>query len=320
MQKIRYIIQVLGLFALLTGCDDLIYDDLSDCPQGVNFQFYEQTPCQDSPSYPTAISQVRVFAFDSNNVLTEVYEAKDIVLTADYLLETPFYKVGTFTFVAWGGTDLDFYDFSSFEKNKTTKDQMFVSLQRQSAEFSGKTQPLYYGISSPLSIEDRAKEGTFYDLVTFNMQELTNRIRLTVHGLSETENYSVTITDDNGVYDFDANFAPDDRFDYISEVYREGKLLKVDFAIMKLAEGRNARLTIKNTRTGEIIYDVNLIEGLIMYKGENGEPPYSLLCDHDFYIDIKFGESPEPGDEETYMLLKIVVNDWNVVTRPVILE
>lgn len=318
MRKIFYIIQILGLLTLFAGCNDLIYDDLSDCEQGVNFTFYAQTPCQTGPSYPAEIKQVRVFAFDSKNVLVEVYEDKSAVLAPEYLLKTFFNQLGTFTFVAWGGTDLDSYDFSSFEKNKTTKDQMLVSLKRQSDQFPANAEPLYYGISEPLTIIDRTDEGSFFDLVKFNMQELTNRITFNIQGLSETADYSVTITDDNGVYDFDANFAPDSRFDYITDVYRDQGNLLANFSVMKLAENRNTHLTIKNITTGKVVYEVNLIDDLILYTGDTGmKPPYSLECDHDFIVVIKFIDDPE-GDE-THIRLEVNVNDWNVINRTVIL-
>lgn len=318
MRKLLYIIQILVLSFISTGCDNLIYDDLSDCHQGVDFAFYTQTPCESGPSYPAVIEQVRIFAFDSNNVLAEVFEDKNAILSSDYFLRTYFNKVGTFTFVAWGGADLDSYNFSSFEKNKTTKDQMFVSLKRQSAEFAEKAQPLYYGVSNPLTITNRADMGSIFDYVKINLQELTNRLSFNIQGLSKVSEYSVTITDDNGVYDFNADFAPDSRFNYITDVYHNDGNLLANFSIMKLAENRNARLTIKNKTTGKIVYEVNLIEDLIMYTGDSGQaPPYSLECDHDFVIVIKFEGNPEAL--ETYMLLKVVVNDWNVITRPVIL-
>lgn len=87
---------------------------------------------------------------------------------------------------------------------------------------------------------------------------------------------------------------------------------------MKLAEGRNVRLAITNTTTGKVVYEVNMVDDLIMYRGDSGEPPYKLECDHDFNIVIVFQENPEKG--ENYMLMKVVVNDWNVIKREVIVE
>jgi len=306
------------LISVPSGCDRMIYDDLSECPQGVNFAFYTQTPCESGPSYPKAIKQVHVFAFDENEVLAEEYAATDVALSADYLLKTPFYKVGKFTFVAWGGEDLSTYDFSQFTKGTTTKQQMFLSMKKQAGKVSTHPLPLYYGASpEPLVITDRTDLGSIFDLVSFNMQEFTNRIRFTIHGLSKEDAHSVVITDDNGNYDFNADYAPDTRFDYTSPVHRDGDMLKADFTVMKLAEGRDTRFTLTNTTTGKVIYSADLVDDIIMYRGDSGEPPYRLECDHDFNIIIVF--EPNPESQTTYMLTSIIVNDWNVVKRPVIL-
>ena len=59
---------IMLLACCLIGCDSAVFDDLSDCPQGVNFHFYSQTPCGQFPDYPSDIRQVRVFAFDEKDV------------------------------------------------------------------------------------------------------------------------------------------------------------------------------------------------------------------------------------------------------------
>lgn len=312
------LIWILLLMVTFAGCDSLIYDDLSECPQGVNFTFYSQSPCENGPSYPKAIKQVRVFAFDENEILVEEYAENDLALSAGYLLESSFYKVGKFTFVTWGGEDLSSYDFSQYTKGTTTKKQMLLSMKKQSNEVNKHPLPLYYGASTqPLVINDRTNLGSIFDLVSFNMQELTNRIRFTIHGLSKEDTYSIMITDDNGNYDFDAEYAPDTRFDYTSPTHRDGNMLKADFAVMKLAEGRNTQLTITSTTTEEIVYSVDLVDDIIMYRGDFGEPPYQLECDHDFNIIIVFQPNPEAETKETYMLMSILVNNWKVVKREV---
>ncbi len=191
-------------------------------------------------------------------------------------------------------------------------------MKKQAGKVSTHPLPLYYGASpEPLVITDRTNLGSIFDLVSFNMQELTNRIRFTIHGLSKEDTYNVVITDDNGNYDFNANYAPDSRFDYTSPVHRDGDMLKADFTVMKLAEGRDTRFTLTSTTTGKVIYSVDLVDDIIMYRGDSGEPPYRLECDHDFNIIIVF--KPNPEAQTTYMLTSIIVNDWNVVKRPVIL-
>lgn len=307
------------LMLITAGCDDLIYDDLSECPQGVHFRFYRQTPCEDSPFYPSEIRQIRLFAFDENNVLVEEFSVNNALLTADYLLTTPFNRMGTFTFVAWGGTDLASYQISDYQVGSTTKEQMLLMLQREADRITTQPGSLFYGVSEPLTIADKSDMGSFFDLVSINMQELTNRVRFTIHGLTSENSYSVVITDDNGNYDFDGNFAPDSPFDYIRPLQRDGEVLKTDFILMKLAEGGETHLTITNTTTGKVIYSVDLVDDIIMSRYESGEPPYRLECDHDFNVMIVFERLPEEEIKETYMMISIWVNDWNVVSRDIVL-
>ena len=52
----------------LIGCNSAVFDDLGSCPQGVYFQFYRQTPCEQFPGYPSDIREVRVFVFDDDDL------------------------------------------------------------------------------------------------------------------------------------------------------------------------------------------------------------------------------------------------------------
>jgi hypothetical protein len=55
-----------------------------------------------------------------------------------------------------------------------------------------------------------------------------------------------------------------------------------------------------------------------MYRGESGAPPYRLECDHDFNVIIVFEQVPDdPSEQETYMVMRVWVNDWNVISREV---
>ena len=81
---------------------------------------------------------------------------------------------------------------------------------------------------------------------------------------------------------------------------------------MKLEEGRNTLVSLVNKTTGEILYTANLVDDIIMFRGDSGEPPYSLEGDHDFPITLKL-----KYEKETWTLVQATVLDWNVVSRPV---
>ena len=68
---------------------------------------------------------------------------------------------------------------------------------------------------------------------------------------------------------------------------------------MKLEEGRNAFVSLIDKTTGEILYTANLVDDILMFRGDAGEPPYSLECDHDFPITLKL-----KYEKETWMLIQ----------------
>ena len=320
--KIKYIsflTLAIVLFCCLAGCDSIVYDDLSGCPQGVNFEFYRQTPCEQSPYYPTEIRQLRIFAFDEKERLVDVFSEKDITLSPDYRYSVPFNRKGKFTFVAWGGSDLSAYDFSSFKKGITSKQEMKVALRLERKRVPSAPGPLYIGFSG-ISSDGKEESGTVYKRVAFNMQELTYRIHFTIKSTPVPfpvgGNFLIKIEDDNGVYDFSGKIAPCERFEYTTDVVCDTNgVLKADFMLMKLDEGRNAIASVIDKTTGKTIYTANLVDDIILYKEDFGIPPYSLECHHDFPITLIF-----INGRETWNLIRATVLDWNVVSRPVELD
>lgn len=312
IKRTLYFIPLLSCLSIFSSCDNAVYDDLRECPQGVDFKFYRQTPCSISPSYPSDVKQVRVFAFDGNGVLVGEYSDSQVFLSADYKLSALLPAGNTFTFVVWGGGNLSECRFSSFEKGKTKKDDMLLSLIHEQGTDISKSSPLCYGaISRPVDLSVHAEEGSVYESVSINLEEITSHINLTIKGLLSTDKYAVRITQESDTYGFDGDFHPASEFEYAPSLHREGTVLRTDFMTMKLIEHHGPRLSVINTTSGKTVYTAALVDDLIMYRGDSGEPPYSLSCTHDFDIELTI---------ESHVLVKAVVNDWNVITRPVELD
>ena len=121
IRSVHYIAFIMLLVYCLIGCNSAVFDDLGSCPQGVYFQFYRQTPCEQFPGYPSDIREVRVFVFDDEDLLVGEFSDKKAVLSADYSLSATLRYTGKLTFVAWGGSDLEAYDFSDFREGVTTQ-------------------------------------------------------------------------------------------------------------------------------------------------------------------------------------------------------
>lgn len=315
---LRNISNVMALAAIFatTACDSLIYDNLKDCSQELVFQFYRQTPCETQPYYPVDLKDVRLFVFDEQQILTEEYAAADLTLTSDYKLVVPFDHQGDFTFVAWGAGDMADYDESAFTKGVTTKDQLTMTLKHAAGEVAAKPSAFYFGEQNdPVGRHYTHREGSHSDSVAINMQEMYNRINLTVYGLDSTVTYNSYIADTNDSYDFEGNRVEGrPEFIYSSQQDQRSGILRSRFTTLKLEENRGTRLVIENAATHVAVFDVKLVDELIMYRGIFGEPPYSLQCDHDFNVVVVLTLDKTTG---TYMCIQAVVNDWNVVKRAV---
>ena len=319
IRSVHSVAFIVLLACCLIGCNSAVFDDLGRCPQGVNLQFYSQTPCERFPDYPSDIREVRVFAFDDEDLLIGEFSDKKAILSADYSLSATLRHTGKLTFVAWGGSDLEAYDFSDFREGITTRQEMQVSLRLKNGRISSAPGSLYVGFAS-ISLENREDMGSVYERVAFNMQELTYRVHFTVSSILSPfpadEDFIIRIEDDNGVYDFNGRIALCERFEYVTEAVRDAEgALKADFTLMKLEEGRNAIVSLIDRTTGETLYTADLVDDILMFRGDAGEPPYSLECDHDFPITLKLKYG-----RKTWTLVQATVLDWNVISRPIELE
>lgn len=319
-RQLTYFLASLAGMLLLSGCHSTVYEDLSDCPQGVDFAFYVQTPCATEPSYPAEIKQLRLFAFDEAGKLVREISASDVALSRDYLLHTDYYRVGKSDFVAWAGSDLSLLDFGSFTPGTTTKEQMIIALKRQAESFAGLIPPIYVGRpdKGTLTQEDRSELGTFYDRVVIHLEQITNRLNITLTGLDPEHKYSVRVEDSNSKYHIDGTFAPDTRFSYLpKDLAMEERTVTATIDVMRLATGRGALLIVTDETDGREIMRKNLVEDLLLARTPDAAArPYSLECDHLFDIRIDFDLDLDKG---TYVAVFATINKWNVVFRDVIL-
>ncbi len=301
---------------LLTSCHKCVHEDLSKCPQGLDFVFYEPSPTNPTKKhYPDAVKEVRVFAFDEQGRLIREFSQKEIVLSEGYFLRTDYYRVGTTDFLAWAGGDLSQLDFSAFVPGKTTREEMIVALKRQVDSYQGAIAPIYVGVpdNGPLTQEGGRNQGSIYDRVPIRLTQITNRLNFTVRGLHPRHDYTIQVVDDNSRYTIAGKIAEDDRFVYKpSDLKKEKTTFTAWMDVMKLEKGRNARLIVTDTTTGKEIFNENLVEGVLLKTGPTGTASTNTLDRHVFDIVLIFEYDK---NVETYMAVRGSVNNWNIVFR-----
>lgn len=304
---------MVGLLALLTGCHCAIYEDLSDCPQGIVFSFDIRYP--GARAYDDGVREIRLFAFDEQGKLISEIKDSPVKFSKDYSLTTDLYRPGEkLTFVTWAGADLSQYDFAGFTPG-TSLTEMTVALAHQGAELGAKASPLFVGTTTePLLQQERV--GTVMDSVHISMEQLTNRVYFSISGLDPERQYTIHIGAANSRYAGTGKLLPEEPFTYLpaDEICVDGTL-EADFDILKLDPSLAYPVEVIDKETSEVVYSLDLIDLIARGHRLHPEAPELLIeRNHNYEILINLQKSGEPG---TYMAIQAFICEWNVVSRDV---
>jgi hypothetical protein len=288
----------------LSACN--IYDDRSDCPQGIHARFYSRTTCSTDTLYPEAISNLHLYVFDADGRLVSDATERGVSLTPHYE-RTVEAADGVYTVVAWSGVDVEGLEVATpLSQGTTRKEDLLFRLKQngtRAASLAGKQ--LYYGESKPVYLPDPADYGSVFRTVHINMLEQTNRINVSVEGLPHAASYEIAVeTRLNGI-SFDGKPASGVSMEYPSgEVTTTDGVLRSSFTTLTMATGMQTQLVVRDKNTTQELYRGDLL-GTLLLKN----PAVNLECDHDF--DIRFTTADKCGCGE-YMITEIWVNNWLV--------
>jgi len=289
------------ILSLLTGC---IRDDHGDCVQGINIRFYFKTPCQLDTVYPEGIKDITLCIFDKNDVLIYYSQSEDVKLQKDYM-QTVEIASGLYTVVAWSGLDNNLYDPSPLVSGTTKKNDLMFRLRRTAETATNiEGNKVYVGQSPAVYVSQASGSESLFERATVNLQEITNRISISVEGLDNPQNYIIDIESNNGSMNIDGSIAYDDFIDYISESVVKDRTLETTITLLKLDTSNSSTLVIKSRSDGTEVYRESLL-GTLLLKNPN----VNLACDHDFTIKFTAKDQCNCG---TYTIMEIWVNNWLV--------
>jgi hypothetical protein len=277
---------------------------MKDCPQGINVRFYSKIACSLDTVYPEQVQDLILCVFDNNGRLVSCQQDNSVEMQAEYI-QTIKAENGLFTVVAWAGLKAGPYDIRLPEEKITTKADLLFRLQRaaqQAVSIEGKR--VYYGESPTVFLPDPEEAGSVFENTAINLQEITNRVTISVEGLPNTEEYAVVIESANGSMNIDGSIAQDDIIRYASQpVVKEG-IVEADFTLLKLETGHHNTLIIQDKKNDRELFRGDLLGTLLLRN-----PGVNLACDHDFMIRFTMKDQCKCGD---YMIMEIWVNNWLV--------
>lgn len=307
----RIWITLLALGTILWGCNSLVYDDLSDCPQGVYVKFYSMTPCEVDSTFIGQVSDLHLFAFNEQDMLVSMTALKDVNLDRNNQILVPLSN-GYYSFIGWAGVN-DKFTMSSFTEGVTTKKDVMLTLKSQNnrAVALG-DHKVWQGISPVVFLEDPAEVGTQYKYTAVNLQEVTNRINVEVElhesvlGDTDPRDYVIEISSANGTINIDGTMPLNkEALTYPATIAYTNNNLTASYSLMDLKTGYNNLISVKNVVTDELIWQGDLL-GTVLLKNDN----VNLACDNDF--DVKFVIKDKCLNCGTYICWAIYVNDWQI--------
>ena len=305
MNKIKYYLCIMiGVMLALSAC---IKENMDDCHLGTRIIFsYDEADMGATPKDELDLENAILYVFDSSNRFVNSYKIENPQLDEFYdnlISLIP----GDYSFVVWFNPVAPYaITPPNPVRGQTLKSDAHFLLQIPSTSGKIINQPATH---FPFVLYGQ-KEETIQDneenVVMIPVYENTNRINITLRGLHRTaDTYRFSITDDNGIYTFDNEFAPCDPFSYVTHAQYPSmeETLSASLTVLQLADNRSPVLSIDNTNTGENIFpgmigiNNNLIEIIrSFYQGD-------FRKKHLYDIDIEFKEEG----------LEVWINGWELV-------
>lgn len=327
---------------LATSCDNVIYDDEGDCEPRYKVSFRYDRNMKWADAFPHEVEAVTLHLLDENgNVVWQRTEDGDPLTHEGYTMEVDV-AAGRYSLLAWAGDE----GRRSFEIGATGRGgnaELTARLLRERGE-SGEAiskEPLsrlYHGYVADVEFPENEGEHR----VTVPLTKDTNYVKVILQQVAglplDMKDMEVTITDDNGMMEWDNSLRPEEVITYrpwavtpiaatISPEDGNGTEdgigtgstytgLMAEFTTSRLVEYHrdNARLTVRNLATGETIFSVKLIDFLLMVKGE-----YNRDMDDQEYLDRQdtFDLVFFLDEGHRWVNTTIFINSWKVVLQDI---
>lgn len=320
-----------------TGCDSVIYDSQDNCAYYVRFRYDYNMKFADA--FHSEVKQVMLYVFDSQGkyvkTLTEPIE--EIIARGNMMeITDEELQPGNYRFLAWAACNNGFRHFKVGEG--TDIDDFRCRLERNEtaapAERDADCGRLYHGLTDNVSLSE-----TYGDIIDMDLTKDTNVIHVALQQMSgepmNPEEFEFRIVDTNGWMAHDNSLLPDNPIHYKPWSVKSAQVGDADFgradAAITTVSGmvadltvsrlipehrQSARLIITDTRDGEEVVNLPLIDVLLLVRGNYTNPvddqPVSdreFLDREDDYELIFFLE------DRRWAGASIYINSWHVVLQ-----
>jgi hypothetical protein len=302
-------IRLLLAAAITLGLSSCFKEDMTDCidPRGnvhVSMRLTVGVVSRASSLADFDITDARVWAFDAENNMAAFALAE---LNSDGICEAWMsLPSGNYNFVAWTGNDSVY----KVTEASSAMNDMVLSLDRPGDKPITETIPdLLYG-----SEKVHVMEAVVASEVVMNMSPDTYNINVTAKGLEQgSDIWEASIYKNNTCFRFNHDLFHEAR---VLHHMRTGALTsdgRFDASMRIVAPGADTpgadgdpRLVLRNTTTGEVIYDMSLVKTILDAYAANGQ---EIDLEHPYTYDIVLTFDASLG-------VSVSVNGWEHEKEP----
>lgn len=330
----------MAMGSAVVSCDSILDDEAVDCSISYKVKFKYDYNMKYADAFANEVKSVTLYAFDDNGKLVyQKTEEGNVLAQEGYAMDVDM-QPGDYQLIAWAGLNNDdsfsvplIAPGSSIEELQCKMDRIYTpGGQTRNDNFDAiintRLSSLFHGQVTEHSFTTRA---AMEQTVTVPLVKNTNAIKVILHQMDgvaiPAEDFEFTITDNNGLMNYDNSLMEDEQLTYHSYHTEAGFLAEdgqtrtenggegnISFATAELTVGRlvenqDATLTIRNKQTDEVVLSIPVIKMFLLAKMqgqyEMGNQEYLDRQDEyrmTFFLDKTM----------KWINTQIMINDWIV--------
>ena len=331
-------IQSLKIWAMLllaggtfASCNILDEEEM-DCAVYVSFKYDMNMKFADA--FANSVKSVTLYAFGQDGKLAfQKTEEGSMLAQEGYAMrldEISRSEVDEYDFITWAGlADNESFTVPLLQAGVSTKEDLYCRLERaEGGIVSNDLEALFHGQVDGKAAS-RAAEAN--GEVEISLTKNTNNIRIVLQHMSgkpvEVDNFNFTITDENGLMNYDNSLLADEVLTYQAwrkddgyaglgeQVEQVEGITEINVAIAELTVARlmadeRPILTITNRETGEKVLSIPLVDYALLVKGH-----YNRSMSDQEYLDRQdeYNMTFFLDEGNRWIDSSIIINSWKVV-------
>ena len=334
---------LLLLLAGSLGSCDVLEEEDEDCALYVRFKY--DMNMLNADAFSTNVKTVTVFVFKDGKFVFLKTEEGSLLEREGYRMridEIPYKQKHEYDYIVWAGLKGNPNFSVPILQPGDTKDKLTCLLGRkhearasEPAWIQANLQAIYHGM---VNGADASRAASFVadDEILVSLTKNTNTIRVILQHYSaeplDKEQFKFTITDKNGLMNYDNSLLEDEQITYYAWDTRQGSfdmngnvtestnlnMVVADLSVARLMADEEPELVVTNKKTGDITLRFPLIDMAKLLKGNYVDyPQFGYAMSDQEYLDR----------EDTYTMVFVLdhglrwtnsvlyINSWRVVLQ-----